>query len=197
MVDEPVSLWARTKWNGGTAEGSAAAHLKWDRLLEGFEALAAPPTGAGLVHAAVCRQSGEQRTMPARVRLCPDQGVVGDRWMHGSANLKMQVAIMRADLAHLIANGQHAALFGNNLLVGLDLSADNLPPGTRLRLGTALCVVSEEPHNGCSQFARRFGTAALKLTADKRWRDQNLRGIYLTVITAGEVRPGDGVQVVR
>ena len=197
MVDDSVSRWARASWEGGQALGCASAHLDWDGLIEGFEALNAPPVARGTVCTVVCRQPGEHRTTPAQVHLCPDQGVIGDRWMHGSANPEMQVAIMRVDVAHLIAGGQHPAMFGDNILVDLDLCADNLPPGTCLTVGTARCVVSEEPHNGCSQFARRFGTAALKLTADKRWRDQNLRGIYLTVITAGEVRPGDGVQVVR
>jgi len=109
----------------------------------------------------------------------------------------MQVAIMRVDVAHLVAGGQHPATFGDNLLVDLDLGVDHVPPGTHLRVGTALCVVSEEPHNGCNQFARRFGNAALRLTADKRWRDQHLRGIYLTILKAGQVGPGDQIEVVR
>jgi len=109
----------------------------------------------------------------------------------------MQVSIMRADLAHIIANGQPLALFGNNLLVDMDLSSQNLPVGTTLLVGTARCVVSPEPHNACSLFSKRFGHPALVLTADKRWRDQNLRGLYLTVIEAGEVGPGDSISVVQ
>ncbi len=197
MHDEAVMEWTRTPWKGGQAFGSPGAHLDFEVLIEGFEALAAPPIAAGTVHTVVCRQPGEQRTVPARVQLCPDQGIVGDRWILGSARPEMQVAIMRADVAHLIANGQHGALFGDNLLVDLDLSEDHMPPGTRLQVGTALCEVSTQPHNGCSQFQRRFGSAALKLTADKRWRSQHLRGIYLTVLETGEVGPGDALEVHR
>jgi len=108
----------------------------------------------------------------------------------------MQVAIMRVDVAHLIAAGQHPALFGDNLLVDLDLSTEHVPPGTRLRVGTAECVVSEEPHNGCSQFSQRFGPAALRLTADKRWLHQRLRGIYLTILKSGDVAPGDPIEII-
>jgi len=195
MLDEVVVQWARTAWPGGPALGNPAAHLDFELLIEGLEALAAPPTAAGSVHAVVCRQSGEHRTTPPQVRLCPDQGVLGDRWAHGSAKPEMQVAVMRTDVAHLIAGGQHPAMFGDNILVDLDLCSDHLPPGTKLRVGSALCVVSTEPHVACNQYARRFGMAAFKLTADKRWREQNLRGIYMSVLEAGQVAPGDAIEV--
>jgi MOSC domain-containing protein YiiM len=145
----------------------------------------------------VCRQADEQRTTPGQVRLCPEQGVIGDRWIHGSADPQMQVALMRVDVAHLIAGGQHPAMFGDNILVDLDLSVDQIPPGTRLRVGSAVCLVSEEPHNPCSQFASRFGMAAFRLVADKRWRAERLRGVYLQVVERGVVAPGDGIEVLK
>ena len=197
MSDESIAKWAVQPWAGGTAQGSASAHLDWAHLVAHFEALGPAPRHRGRVCSVVCREPGERRVTPSSVRLCPDGGVVGDRWAQGSADPQMQVAIMRVDVAHLIAAGQHPAIFGDNLLVDLDLSTDHLAPGVRLRVGTAVCVVSEEPHNGCHQFARRFGSAALKLTADKRWRDQHLRGIYLTILQAGDVAPGDVIEVLQ
>ena len=55
--------------------------------------------------------------------------------------------------------------------------------------------VTPEPHDGCHKFRGRFGAAALRLVADRRLRDQNLRGIYWKVVSAGDVRTGDAVEV--
>ena len=64
-------------------------------------------------------------------------------------------------------------------------------------MGQALLEVTPEPHNGCLKFRQRFGSDALRLTADKRYRDLRLRGIYAKVIEAGEVAVGDRIEVLR
>jgi len=107
-----------------------------------------------------------------------------------------QLAVMRVDVARLFANGQALSLFGDNLLVDLDLSAANLPVGSRLRLGSALLEVTPEPHNGCRKFHQRFGNDALRLTADRRLRDLHLRGIYMKVMEEGEISRGDTISVI-
>jgi MOSC domain-containing protein YiiM len=145
----------------------------------------------------VLRLPEQQRLTPAQLTLCPVDGAVGDRWAAGKRSPADQVAMMRADVAHLIANGQHGALFGDNLLVDLDLSEAHLPAGSRLRLGTAICEVSAKPHGPCQQFSRRFGKAALGLVVDKRWRSERLRGVYLRVVERGVVGPGDAIEVLE
>ncbi len=190
-----MEAWAGQPWRDEDPWGDPAAHQDLAALEAGLVALPDPPRGCGRVLGVVLRLVDQQRLTPPRVHLCPEQGVVGDRWALGKRRPEMQVAIMRADVAQLIANGQHGALFGNNLLVDLDLAEDQVPAGTRLRVGTALCKVSEELHTPCSQFSRRFGPAAFKLTLDKRWLDQHLRGIFLTILEAGDVAPGDGIEV--
>jgi MOSC domain-containing protein YiiM len=102
---------------------------------------------------------------------------------------------MRIDVARLFANGQPLFLFGDNLLVDLDLSLANLPTGSRLRLGAAQLEVTPEPHTGCAKFRQRFGADALRFTADRRFRHLRLRGIYLKVVDAGEVALGDSIEV--
>ena len=104
---------------------------------------------------------------------------------------------MRTDIAALFANGQPLELFGDNLFVTLDLSAQNLPAGTTLRVGAAICVVTTEPHLGCSQFRERFGHPALKLTARKSGRAENLRGIYWKVLEDGLVELGSPIEVLE
>ena len=102
---------------------------------------------------------------------------------------------MQIDVAELIANGQPLTLFGDNLFLELDLSAANLPPGSRLRAGTATLEVTPEPHDGCRKFRERFGDAALRLVSRRDLRHLNLRGVYLQVVEAGEIAVGDPVQV--
>jgi MOSC domain-containing protein YiiM len=108
----------------------------------------------------------------------------------------MQIAVMQGDVARMIANGQSLALFGDCLILDLDLSAANLPIGSRVRVGAALLEVSPAPHNGCRKFRARFGDDALRFVSMPALRHRNLRGIYLIVAEAGDVRAGDPVEVV-
>ena len=86
-----------------------------------------------------------------------------------------QIAVMQIDVANLIANGQSVTLFGDSLFVELDLSAANLPPGSRLRVGSALLEVTAKPHNGCRKFRERFGDGALRFVSNAYLRHLNLQ----------------------
>ena len=107
----------------------------------------------------------------------------------------MQLTAIRENVAQLIGNGQDLTVFGDNLFVDLDLSAANLPVGSRIRVGEALVEVSPMPHDGCAKFKQRFGTDALRFVSGKALRAQNLRGIYWTAVEPGEVRVGDTIDV--
>jgi MOSC domain-containing protein YiiM len=103
---------------------------------------------------------------------------------------------MQFDVAELIANGQPLPLFGDNLFLDLDLSTENLPAGSRVRVGGAILQVTPVPHNGCRKFRGRFGDNALQFVSKKELRHRNLRGIYMRVLEGGEVGPGDPVEVI-
>lgn len=76
---------------------------------------------------------------PRRAVLSSEGGVPGDAWLRDSPEkLDAQVSLLRVDVARLLANRQPLSLFGDNLLVDLDLSMNNLPAGSRLRVGAAL-----------------------------------------------------------
>lgn len=176
--------------------GDSARHLPSEELERGLAALA-PPKDAGELALIVARGDDGHRDTPKRVRLSADGGVPGDAWSRDCPEkLDAQLALMRVDVARLLANGQSLALFGDNLLVDLDLSLDNLPAGSRLRLGGALLEVTPEPHTGCVKFRQRFGGDALRLTADRRFRSLRLRGIYAKTLQEGEVALGDAIEVV-
>jgi MOSC domain-containing protein YiiM len=103
---------------------------------------------------------------------------------------------MQRDVAELIANGQPLTLFGDNLFLELDLSAANLPVGSQVRAGGATLEVAAKAHNGCHKFRARFGGDALQFVWKRELRHLNLRGIYMRVIEAGEIAPGDSVEVI-
>jgi MOSC domain-containing protein YiiM len=103
---------------------------------------------------------------------------------------------MQFGVADLIANGQPLTLFGDQMFLELDLSARNMPPGTRLQAGTSLLEVTPMPHNGCRKFRARFGDGALRLVSMPQLRHLNLRGVYLSVVEAGDIAVGDPVRVV-
>ena len=105
------------------------------------------------------------------------------------------MTVMQIDVAELIANGQPLTLFGDNLFLELDLSEANLPPGSRLRAGTATLEVTPEPHDGCRKFRERFGDAALRFVSKRDLRPLNLRGVYMRVVDEGDIAADDPVQV--
>lgn len=166
-------------------------------LKAGLLALPEAPKESGRLVLIVRRRADGERETPEYVQLFPDEGVPGDGWSRRPARDPLaQLAVMRRDVAELIANGQPLTVFGDNLFVDLDISAENLPPGTRLRVGEALVEVTSKPHDGCVKFKGRFGPDALRFVQAKKTRDQNLRGVYWRVIDAGSARVGDPIRVI-
>ena len=177
--------------------GDPSRHLPLGELEQKLGTLPAAPRDAGRVALLVRRRPDKVRETPTRIDLGPDTGVPGDAWGRGQKpDRAAQVTVMEIDVAEMIANGQPLTVFGDNLFLALDLSVENLPTGSRVRLGRALLEVTAKPHNGCRKFAARFGHDALRLVANPQLRHRNLRGIYMSVVEAGEVAVGDAVAVV-
>ena len=85
-------------------------------------------------------------------------------------------------------------LAGDQLYVDLDLSLANLPPGSRVQIGSAVIEFSEAPHTGCAKFSARFGVDALRFVNSPTGRELRLRGANCRVVVAGTVRPGDAIR---
>ncbi len=194
MSEEPQKNSAAS--NGGHGPfGDASYHLPMAKLERSFGTLS-PPKDVGKLALIVSRGEMGVRQTPRQVRLTPESGVPGDAWLRRlPLNPGAQITLMRVDVARLIANGQSLALFGDNLLVDLDVSRANLPTGTRIRVGFAVLEVTAEPHNGCRKFQQRFGRDALRLTAHRRYRELRPRGIYAKVVEPGRIEVGDQVAV--
>jgi MOSC domain-containing protein YiiM len=179
-------------------QGDPARHLEIAALVAGLRALPAPRATHGSVALIVRRLADGSRETPDSVRLCSEEGVPGDEWSRRPPrNPEAQLAVMQLGVAELIANGQPLTLFGDNLIVDLDLSAVNLPTGTLLRVGAAVVEVTPKPHDGCHKFRGRFGAAALRFVQAPPTRHLNLRGIYWSVVDPGEAQVGDAIEVIR
>ena len=175
--------------------GDASRHLPLAALEAAVRALPPGLKDAGRLRLIIRRHADGSREMLASAILTPQEGVPGDRWgRHPAPNPRTQLAVMRFDIAEVIANGQPLTLFGDNLFVDLDLTAAGLPPGARLKVGQAVLEVSPEPHNGCLKFKGRFGADALRFVQAEPTRELNLRGVYWTVVEAGQVYAGAPIE---
>ena len=180
-----------------TSLGDPERFLAFDVLAERFALLRGAPRDTGRVAALVTRVDGGRRHLLPRVRLTAAGGMPGDAWHRKSPDKpEAQLAVMQLGVAELLANGQPLALFGDNLFLDLDLSAANLPIGSRVRAGAVLLEVTPKAHNGCRKFLSRFGDEALRFISAPERRALRMRGIYLRVIEDGEVAVGDAVEVV-
>src|SRR5690349_18494413 len=126
--------------------GDPSRHLPLAALESGLRALPELSADTGCLALIVRRRIDGSREAPERIRLTPDEGVPGDAWgRNPSRNLEAQIAIMRRDVAELLANGQPLTLFGDSLFVDFDISLGNLPIGSRLRVGEAVVEVTPMP----------------------------------------------------
>jgi MOSC domain-containing protein YiiM len=177
-----------------------AKYVMMDQLEAGLESIRQTPTDAGAVRLIVRRPSEGERQVLQEGQLDLVQGLVGDGWKQrgssrtpdGSAHPEMQITIMNARVIALLAPDQERwPLAGDQLFVDLDLSSQNLPPGARLAVGSAVLEVTAPPHTGCKKFAARFGTEALKFISTPEGRSRQMRGIHAKVVQPGTVRVGD------
>ncbi len=180
-------------------------HVTMAELEAGLENIRQSPTDAGVLELIVRRPQVEAREVLEEGELHLAEGLVGDNWktrgssqtVDGSAHPDMQLNIMNARVIALLApKKERWALAGDQLYMDLDLSAENVPPGTRLSLGEAVIEVTNQPHTGCKKFAARFGLDALKFISSPIGKQLQLRGINAKVIRSGAIRIGDTVKKV-
>ena len=178
-------------------------YLTRPELEAGMEHIRQSPKDLGILKMIVRRPQDDEREIMNEAKLTLTDGLVGDNWKSrgsrhspdGSANPEAQITVMNARSIGLIAQSQERwPLAGDQLYLDMDLGVDNLPPGTRLAIGSAVLEVSAVPHTGCKKFSARFGVEAMKFVNSPEGKQLHLRGINTRVIQAGTIRVGDVVR---
>jgi len=174
--------------------------LTTEELHAGLEGIRQSPKDEGVLELIVRRPQIGEREMLDEGELDIVDGLVGDTWRtrgsrrskDGLAHPDMQLNIMNARVIALVAQERERwHLAGDQLFMDLDLSSGNLPPGTRLAVGSAVIEVTDQPHTGCQKFVSRFGLEAMQFVNSPVGRELNLRGINARVVKPGTIRVRD------
>jgi hypothetical protein len=155
----------------------------------------------GVVELIVRRPAEGEREVLDEAELDLEQGLVGDRWWAGAhvdgqpldTSAQLTLMSVRA-LERIEPDRSRWPLAGDQLYVDLHLGLENLPPGTRLEVGSAVIEVTDMPHTGCGKFTARFGSDATRLVNSQDGRERRLRGMNARVITPGTVSVGDSIR---
>ena len=178
-------------------------HLTHDQLMETLDDIRASPADGGTLELIVQRPGEDQRVVLDEAELNFEEGLAGDSWNQrgsgrtedGSPHPDMQLNIMNARiLRHIARDPGRMPLAGDQLIVDLDLSEENLPAWTRLAIGEAVIEITDQPHNGCAKFTQRFGREAHRFVNSDLGKQLKLRGVNARVVTPGTIRSGDVIK---
>ncbi len=178
-------------------------HETLTQLEDSLDHIGEAPADGGTVVLIARRPAEDEREILPEARLDLQDGLEGDTWRSrgssrtpdGGPSLDAQLTLMNARAAAAIAGGRERwALAGDQIYVDLDISRANLPPGSRVQIGSAVIEFSETPHTGCSKFSGRFGVDALKFVNSPVGRELRLRGANCRVVVAGFIRQGDTIR---
>ena len=177
-----------------------AKNMTLEGLQAGLEDIKQSPKTEGTVQMIVRRPDTGEREVVDEGQLDLVEGLVGDNWgtrgssrsADGSSHPDMQLTLMNTRVIDLIAQDKERwQLAGDQFFVDLDLSEENLPPGTRIAFGTAVIEATDQPHTGCKKFVARFGVDALKFLNTVEGKALQPRGINCKVVEPGVIRVGD------
>lgn len=181
-------------------------HLTMEELEAGLDEIRRAPKDEGVLQLIVRRPATDAREILEEGQLDLAEGLVGDTWnvrgssrtADGSSHPDMQLNIMNSRATELVAQGKDRwHLAGDQLYIDFDLSDENLPPGSRLAIGSAIVEVTAQPHDGCKKFVSRFGLDAMKFVNSPVGKELHLRGINAKVVQPGTIRVGDVVKKVK
>ena len=181
---------------------TVSPHPTREALEAALEAVRRSPATEGRVELIVRRPDVGEREVVVSAELDLEEGLGGDSWRRrgsssrpdGSANPDAQLTLMNVHAVDAVATTRERwPLAGDQVYVDLDLSVENLPPGTRLSLGEAVLEVTHEPHTGCAKFSERFGSEAIRWVNKSPGRELRLRGLNARIVEGGTVRVGDAI----
>ncbi|NKB70231.1 MAG: MOSC domain-containing protein [Candidatus Latescibacteria bacterium] len=186
-----------------TTNTAEAKHLTADELNAGLDHIRQTPAEQGTLELITRRPAIGERDLLEEAQLDTDEGLVGDNWKTRGAdqspprqpNPLAQLTLMNARSADLIAvTKERWPLAGDQLYVDFDLSVENLPPGSRVQIGTAVVEITPEPHPGCKKFVERFGMDAMLFVNGDVGKALRLRGVNTRIVEAGTIRQDDAIK---
>ncbi|MFY9209498.1 MAG: hypothetical protein WAO69_00035 [Aestuariivita sp.] len=163
----------------------------------------AAPRAAGGIRMLCARPKPNKRDFPDRLTLSRDGGVTGDfemsrPWLElpdGGPDPRIQVSVMSARVLDLVwRERDYIAHPGDNIVVDMNLTEENLPTGTLLQAGTAVLRVSDVPNEGCAKWKVRCGRAAYDWTSPPDRAHLRLRGLFCSIEQDGVVTLGDALR---
>ena len=178
-------------------------HQTTEQIEAGLDHVKASPSDHGTLELIVQRPGEDMRVVLGEAELNQEEGLAGDTWNQrgskrtddGGPHPDMQLNIMNSRiLAQLAGSPERMALAGDQLIVDLDLSEENMPAWTKLAIGDAVIEVTDQPHNGCAKFTQRFGLDAHRFVNSDLGKQLHLRGINARVVTPGTIRQGDTIR---
>jgi hypothetical protein len=176
-----------------------------EELDAGLDHIRAAPADDGELRLIVRRPVEDERDVVHEAELDLVDGLVGDNWRtrgnrltaDGRAHPLAQLTIMSSRVQEVVAGPvENWPQAGDQLYVDLDLSEDNLPPGTRLAIGGCVVEVTTKPHTGCAKFTRRYGLDAHRWVNSELGLSLKLRGVNAIVVEPGTIRTGDRIKKV-
>jgi MOSC domain-containing protein YiiM len=174
-------------------------HRTIEELESHLDEILAAPKDAGPIEMIARRPAENQREVVESAELTKDGGLVGDSWIdrvdeNGDPYLAAQLTLMNSRAADAVAvTRERWPLAGDQIYVDMDISKENLPPGSRIQIGDAVVEISEVPHTGCDKFAGRFGKEALRFANVGVGRDNRFRGVNAFVVEPGSFQVGDKI----
>jgi hypothetical protein len=174
-------------------------HRTTEELQVMVDDILAAPKDAGPIEMIVRRPGENEREIVQSAELTRKEGLIGDSWIsrvneNGDPYLPAQLTLMNSRVADAVAVlRERWALAGDQIYVDMDISKENLPPGTRIQVGSAVVEISEAPHTGCDKFAGRFGKEALRFANVGVGRDNRFRGVNAFVVESGSFQVGDKI----
>ncbi len=177
-------------------------HVSKEELERALSSISGAPKSEGPIDLIVRRPANGERELLDSAELDVDAGLVGDNWKargckktpDGSAHPEMQITLTGKRILDFIARDDaRRELSGDQFVVDLDLSQENLPAGARLQLGEAVIEITSVPHTGCKKYVERFGIDALKLVNSPFGKNLRLRGVNAKVVQSGTVRRGQPI----